>query len=289
LRPAGVSDGLVLEFTPTSVDTLEFASASVDALAFTAASADALTFAAATVAAGTVGGELTTSGTPTFNGDSSVTIDAVTDILSAPASLLDETQSWVAFRIRPNWASTGDPMGGGVGVFFFDWADNSTDRIIAGYTPSTDKWFLQRSATGGASSQTLAEGTTESFAAGDSRTVIFAWDATRLRISGQGRAFTNSASAVDIPTLTASEFYIGTSQQSSRHLAGDILWFACGTGTLTDADAVALHGFGGTDPGFAALPGSPTLLWTADNTEWLEGPLSLFAAVSADSLSFTPH
>ncbi|MEK0326660.1 MAG: hypothetical protein QQN63_13260, partial [Nitrosopumilus sp.] len=47
----------------------------------------------------------------------------------------------------------------------------------------------------------------------------------------------------------------------------DILWFACGLGTLTDADAAAIDALGNTDPAPANFPAAAqlTAIWSADN------------------------
>lgn len=217
---------------------------------------------------------LTVSGSPTFNGDSTVTINSATDRLQAPASLIDETQCWVAIRFQPSWASTGDPLSG-TNPRLFRWGP-SGEFLGGGYQISSDKWFVQRATAGGAAAEFTVEGTAESFSAGDSRTVIFAFEAARIRVSGQGRAFTNTAAAPDIPNLAATPLFdIGTDQVNSAHLAGDILWVACGAGALTDADAATIHAFGDTDPSRDALPGSCTAVMPMNSAAYNESLLSL--------------
>jgi hypothetical protein len=192
-------------------------------------------------------------------------------------------------RFQPSWASTDSPLGGSTNPRLFRWGTTIPDALAGGYQVSSDKWFVQRFATGGAASEFTVEGTAESFSAGDSRTVIFAFEPTRIRVSGQGRAFTSTAAAPDIPSLATDTFEIGSDQINNSHLSGSILWVAAGLGALTDANATTLHGFGDTDPSFDQLPGSPTFLWTCDSTTWQDGVAASFTAASADSLSFTSH
>jgi hypothetical protein len=95
---------------------------------------------------------------------------------------------------------------------------------------------------------------------------------------------------VDIPNLAAATtFDIGTDQISSRYFPGDILWFACGTGALSDADAAAIHAFGAADPTPDVFPGSCTAVMPMDSAAYLLPGNPVFVPAGTDGLTFTPH
>lgn len=176
--------------------------------------------------------------------------------VQAPASLLDETQGWVAMRVRMGWAS-GAGAGNYPGIFTF--MDSSAERISVFEISSTGSIGVERKS-GGANPAVYKSGV--SHAAGDIRTIIGAWTSTQIKISVGGSAFVVAASTA-IPTLAATLFDIG---RVDELLNSDVLWLACGPGTLTDADAATLYALGNTEPSYGTFTGSQdmTVIWPAD-------------------------
>ena len=206
---------------------------------------------------------LTTSGAPTYNGDGSTTIDS-TDLVRAPVGSLTEEQSWIAVRLQPSWGSAGALPNSSPSIFA--WADATFSNRIFAFFGAANQVSIVRQTDAGESTANQ----TGVWAAGDSLTVVAAWDGTGYKISLNGAAFSSQVSA-DIPDLAAALLDIGCNHNdTTRPLAGDVLWFVAGNGALTNTDASTLHAFGDTDPDFASVPGSPTMLWTADDSSYLE-------------------
>lgn len=173
------------------------------------------------------------------------------------AGVIDETQGWVAVRARMNWANTADPSGNPV---LFDWRDDANNLIQCRYDTTNNQWELQRRNGGGTGEATKAD----TFSLSDVVTVIAAWDATNLKISVDGSAFTTVA-AGNIPTLSASSLDIGSVAGTSEHMDGDEFWAALGTGTLDDTDASNIHANGNSDPppGLFPTAAAAKLIWGA--------------------------
>ena len=198
--------------------------------------------------------------------------------VQAPVSLIDETQGWIACRIRMGFAVANEPGGGAGNLKIMDWRDSATEGLLLYYSEGSNIFQMLRRS-GGVS--VGANSPVQSFVAGDVITFVAAWEAGRTRLSINGGAFANTNGA-GIPTLSATLFNIGVEEGgTAQHINSDVFWFACGTGTLTDADAAAIHAFGNTDPtlsteqaiarGYGTLdtiPGSPTMLWPADTTTY---------------------
>lgn len=170
----------------------------------------------------------------------------------APVSLIDETQAWVAARLRMGWASTTPPT---TIPYFFEFIDDSSNRLTCYY--SAGALAMDRGSAG--VFQTLTRAT--AWAAGATPTIIFAWTATQLKVSFDGSAFTTIASAT-IPTMAASTFGVcNAGAAATNQIDSDILWFACGTGTLTDGDAAVIHGYGNSDLFPSSFPGTCTAVF----------------------------
>ena len=174
----------------------------------------------------------------------------------APASLLNATQGWVAMRVRMGWPSASVTLVSSTDPRFMWWGVNDS-RICISPTTVT----VQLISDTGPNDIVNAACT---WAAGDIITVIAAWTATHIKISANGAAFSAPVARTAVPTLASATFGIGYRDEGggSGELDSDILWFACRLGTLTDADAAMIHGFGNTDPSFYALPA--TAMWNAD-------------------------
>jgi type IV pilus assembly protein PilA len=166
--------------------------------------------------------------------------------IQAPASLVNGTQSWAAMRIRPGFASAQTGMNNG-GNFetYFSWQIDVNNRITC-FWDETTKRFNTKRVQGGAFNQSSSP--VQSFNAGDLITLIFAWNATTLYVSVNGAAFTTNADT-NIPAgAPPSLMDIGARPSASQYGNADVLWFASGTGTLTNADASSINGFGNNDP-----------------------------------------
>lgn len=154
------------------------------------------------------------------------------------AGLFTESQGWLIFRLRAGWSVSAEPGVGSGSAALFYWQDDSNNRIRLFYSEGNDDFRLIR--TSGGTSQT-ADTASQSFVKDDSITVIAAWTATQLKLSVAGGAFAEFASTT-IPTLAATLADIGALAGGGNDLLDcDILFLACGSGTLSDADAAALH------------------------------------------------
>lgn len=202
---------------------------------------------------------LTTSGSPTFGG-SRCALDT-TDRLQLPANLFDETQGWLAFRVKMGFASTG----GAAAPRAFEWADGANGDLQCGYDTGVDQWYMYRDNPGGSNQINSA---TQSFASGDDLTIVVAWRAGQISISINGANFITDATAQHIPTLVGT-FDIGNSPGANRSIESSYWWAAGGNGTLSNADAATIHAFGNGEPDdLASLPGTATFLWRAISAEY---------------------
>lgn len=207
---------------------------------------------------------LTITGTaPTYNGDGSATIAGTTRVTCPSTGRFTATQGWVAMRIKPSTnASDGVDRG------YFSWGNAAgadiwvykrTDALLLTYRKFDQK------------NQSV------SWLAGDHVTIVFAWTATNVYQSLNGANFLSAAST-DIP-VAINDFWIGYDNHDSAVAAADYYWFAAGSGTLSNADAATLHGFGDTDPTWAAIPGTPTVLWTCTDATYQDAAPSAFGGL----------
>lgn len=212
---------------------------------------------------------LTLSGSPTFNGDGSCTIDSTgNDRVQAPASLLDETQGWVAVLIEPTWASTALPNAAPIA---FEWRNASAPaNQLNLYRASATQWEADGIRNGTITTAKVAA----AHDAGDPVTLIAAWTDTTVALSVDGGAFTTSARGGTVGgSALPALFEIGERNASSLHIEAAVFWFACGTGTLTDADAATIDAFGDRDPGANEFPddADTTMVWAAINSDGSTG------------------
>lgn len=164
--------------------------------------------------------------------------------LQAPAALIG-SQCWFAARIRYGYSSAAIPAAVNLLV---DWyTDNNTEIDLQ--LRSTGVWRMQRVAGGIADN---ADSSAQTFAAGDAATVVGYSKPSGVGIALNGSAFTTTA-GTHVPTVTAATFDIGTETSGGAlWIDSPIVWLACGTGTLTDADPATLNALGDTPP--YALP-----------------------------------
>lgn len=160
--------------------------------------------------------------------------------VQAPASLLDETQGWVAMRVRMGWVNTSLPN---VAPIAWEWRQG-TENQMSLYRVSTTNWAIDFRRNSTLTSRSVAA----THAAGDYVTLIAAWTNTTISLSVNGGAFSSVArgGTVGGAALPAT-FEIGNRAATGLEIDSDVLWFACGTGTLTDTAAAAIHALGNTD------------------------------------------
>lgn len=94
-------------------------------------------------------------------------------------------------------------------------------------------------------------------------TFIGLWDTTRVGVSFNGSAI---ASAADTTTPVGMQSSFDVANRDSivvtgKTVAGDVLWAATGSGTLTNADAATINAFGNGDPNPRQFPGHITGFW----------------------------
>ncbi len=194
--------------------------------------------------------------------------------IEAPATALDTTQAWVAARVRPGWAY--NAWAGQTDRYprIMDYGVDGDNGFHLFYntmtgSPDINKWAFKLEVL---ASHSEVFSPVSTHAAGDVLTVIGAMTAEEIMVSVDGAEFTRAARVMGIPDLSAvSTFLIGRkSWFNLNHLNGEFLWLACGTGTLTDEDAAAIHAFGNDDPPIQLLPGTPTFMWTADTATYTD-------------------
>lgn len=186
--------------------------------------------------------------------------------VQVPSLLIDKTQGWVAVRCRIGWGNAFEPNGGTGFPRIFDWDFGANGYITVTYQEASDQFFVQR-----------YDGTTFVVAAkpqavsiGDTVTVVAAWTANSVSISINGSAFVTVAGTSIPASGEATLFDIGRrTAGADSYIDADVLWATGGVGALTDANAATLNAFGNTDPTFAAVPGSPSFIWTADNATYI--------------------
>lgn len=198
--------------------------------------------------------DLTTSGSPTLNGNSTVTIDSTgSDRVRAPIALVNATQGWFGIRFVAG-ATTTD------GRILFSWQPDADNMINCwhGSTAASGFYRMYRQATGGGTADAISGANPVS---GD-HTFIGKWTATQIGASIDGEAF-HLVSNDSIPTLSGSYFDIGRLGDVANQgwIDNAIYWCAAGTGTLTDAEALTIHNYGNADPNFVSFPGTITFLW----------------------------
>lgn len=209
--------------------------------------------------------ELGSFATPYIETDGGTASRAAGRIQQPVSGLFTATQGWVVARVLPGFPSTID------GKEVFEWGDSTIKNIAVGWTTgSGGTWFVRRRN----NDSPAVAATSDSFSAGTSRTVAAQWGATTQAVSANGGSFSSVANT-SIPTLSATSADIGKrGTGNDLWLSGNVLWYATGSGTLTDADAAALNGFGNTPPTPNALSAAlspaahPTSLWPAVDTSY---------------------
>lgn len=158
-------------------------------------------------------------------------------VVTAPSSVLSGSQGWFAARVR--WA-----VSPAVNANIASWGVTANDRLGLTWIAGTTSLHIG-SVVGGVV-QPSADVAVPGGVAG-TFTVIGCWTATGVKISVNGAPFVSVVSLV--PPIAGATFNIGSrADTGGNQLGGDVLWFAAGTGTLTDTDDSVINSFGNTDP-----------------------------------------
>lgn len=171
---------------------------------------------------------------------------------------LDETQSWIAFRVRMGWASgtSGVPI---ALPKLLSWRDDATHRIELYYATSTSVWSLVRANPTNGTVHTAAD----TFSVNDEVTVIAAWTGAALTLSIDGAAFNSSADAF-VPVIAQTTPYIGCEAGPAGHFDSPILFIATGKDPLSGGNAAAINNIARNnriDSRPSDLPGGCTMKW----------------------------
>lgn len=135
----------------------------------------------------------------------------------------------------------------------------SPGRYTIQYDEANNRWYFQQ-----IDSASVQHNVTINRAMADETiTLIMAWTAAIVAGSINGSAFSSTAAGTS--AVFSSDLYIGDSVWGGQQANLDFFWFACGTGTLTDADAAAIHANGNPDPPKALFPTAAAvkLIWNA--------------------------
>lgn len=166
------------------------------------------------------------------------------------------TQGWAAIRLRTGFAST---VTRGIQNGLFALTVDANNYVVISISDGNGNCSVSRNG-----SATFGNATsTASHALGDYKTFIGYWTATQLGASVNGSVFTTGAQSaipVGTPTLDIGSWGV---VNTAWLAACDILWFACGSGVLSNGDAATIHAFGNSDRGLDAFPGNPSGYWSA--------------------------
>lgn len=180
-----------------------------------------------------------------------------TPAMVIPWSLLGLT-GWVAARIRVSSGSLTPVLAR---------AGSTSGGFVVSGNSSLKRWMV--SASGGTGSGSVST-TIPNWNPGQAMTVVAAWQGssdtsvTTAKISVDGQPFASGTMNVNWSVFGPDLNIGGLFWSLPSYLNGELLWFACGTGTLTDADAAALAALGDTDPQPSDFPAVAQLtgLWT---------------------------
>jgi len=190
---------------------------------------------------------------------------------TAPRSLADATQFWIAFRFVPGWTTAPPHFSALLNWESADYPPSSRLTCSISFGPALR---IQRMSPSGLDDYHDAG---HAWTAGVPVTLIYRFTATDMGVSFGGSAFTSwAATAANIPTNAAltSALQICRNDGVQAMANGQCLWAACGTGTLSDADAATINAFGNTPPDLSQLPNAsvPTMVWPGVSDFAYAGP-----------------
>lgn len=198
--------------------------------------------------------------------------------MQMPIALTDETQAWLAMRIKAGFANTDTST-----RWFSQWYDSPTSHLGLFWLGSAGRFECRR--TTGAAPDLVHPAVT--FAAGAMLTLIFARTATQIKISVNGAAFTVGANTA-IPVLAATTQDIGRNASAAQNwIDSRVSWFATGLGTLTDADAATIHALSETAPDFRTAGLGQTsaaqtqIVWPGNSDDFMTIPTNTVVPVIA--------
>jgi type IV pilus assembly protein PilA len=187
-------------------------------------------------------------------------------LVQAPSGLLTASQGWVALRARVDWNASSPPRGT-TNLIYFEWGDAANTRLV-GYFDATAKTFRFFRAKAGSTSSAI--GPTESFSTGTIKTLIFAWRAGDVELSVDGSPLVVTANTY-VPSLSSPVIDIGEGGtiNPNQESDSDFLWFATGTGTLSDVDAATINAWGNSDPRRSSFPAAAraTMVWNGSGSD----------------------
>lgn len=220
--------------------------------------------------------ELSSMATPYVETNGSTATRAAARV-QAPSSLINPTQSWVAIRYRISRSTPQTALFGRM----FDWGTVSNNAIYLSWNgsgASNVPFYVTRQTTTG-TGNSLAP-TINDVSVGSIVTLVFAWDANKIYLSYNGGAFSSTAAVV--PNMSAYPTFNIGSAGTGTLAGGDYLWFAAGTGTLTNTDASTINGFGNIDPNSTSFSDTATVsaIWSADTATYTSGSASRDTSVT---------
>jgi type IV pilus assembly protein PilA len=188
---------------------------------------------------------------------SGVTATRLVSRVQAPSSLLNANQGWFAARVRMGWSAAS-----ATGLFpsVAGWATNNNDRLGIIWNGGASTWVMDRRLGGIAAD---ASTPVQNHLPGTIVTLIGYWSGATLGISINGSSFVTANDPRSL-TPTSTNFDIGSNGTGAGPFNGDILWFAAGTGTLTNGDATNINGFGNSDPKPSSFSSSAAATFTWD-------------------------
>jgi len=169
--------------------------------------------------------------------------------------LLDLTQGWVAVRVRPEWtpATAFDPY----------------PNLLYARATVTNKLDFYFSSSGSQYSIERNNGTQNTVR--QSRIVAPGVADTGDRRVGRRRSFSSPVNGAAFSTRTVGQIPSGLPATFSN---GPVQRRGAvgrdGFGTLSDADSATLGALADADPRFEQLPGTPTVVWPAEDLDYLQ-------------------
>lgn len=165
--------------------------------------------------------------------------------------------------MRATWSATGAVAD----HYLFDWGPSAADYMSVYFTASADRYRFEHVQ---ASTVVRAAPPAQAFAADVDMTIVAYWKVGQVAIGFDGTAFNTIAIGGVSAAGSAPTFAIGSEGSATSQFDGRVWWMAAGSGLLTEADNATFNAFGNADVAWSFLPGTPTYLWIADSTSYLD-------------------
>lgn len=160
------------------------------------------------------------------------TASRVAGTITMPASVLDETQMWVAFRAKMGFGTASPPS---ATLMPFAWRDSANEGLLMYYIGGAGL-YVRRDSGGTGFAVTVSP----SWSLGDDVVFVAAYTASLVRVSTAGSAFTEAAN-ITIPTISSSAYISNDPVNAGRQIYSSIRWAAIGIGPLANADAALFN------------------------------------------------